>query len=195
MEYEVVGVVSSSDFLYREDGGVFLADKTESSMDPVKHHANIAKKILGQRVGDVMSPNPITIRNSDPMRKASSLMSTKKLHRLLVVDHDGALVGILSKSDVLRDLISYPHQISPQEEEDTGSTTTSELLSEEELERMSHFSSIEELTAMNDYSTFAGQHLTEQASSSLKEQQQMEELLKSEQTKWNSKKQKKTNME
>ena len=47
-----------------------------------------------------MTKNPITITSDTPIREAVSLLYTKKIGALLVVD-DGKLVGILTVSDML----------------------------------------------------------------------------------------------
>ena len=114
---KIVGVISSTDFLPREDGGVvFTMGGTGASIEEVEGYADSAKKIVGQKVGDIMTDNVITVNETESMRIASNLMSEKKLHRLLVVDDSGALVGILTTSDVMRDVLKFSHLLSPQDE-------------------------------------------------------------------------------
>jgi acetoin utilization protein AcuB len=50
-------------------------------------------------VGNVMTPDPVTIRAVDPIEEAISKIETKKIGSLPVVDAD-RLVGILTRTDV-----------------------------------------------------------------------------------------------
>ena len=52
-------------------------------------------------VSSVMTRNPFTVVESDPVTDAQSLMRREKIHRLPVVDHHGKLLGIVSEKDLL----------------------------------------------------------------------------------------------
>ena len=80
----LLGVVSSYDFLQKEAfEGVLLAMEGTSEM--VSSYVDAAKKICGQQVGDIMTPNPRTVFPTTTMRVAAELMSNEKLHHLPVV--------------------------------------------------------------------------------------------------------------
>ena len=51
--------------------------------------------------GDLMSHPAVTVGPDDPVKTAARLMRKQRLQRLPVVDRDGRLVGIVSRSDVL----------------------------------------------------------------------------------------------
>jgi CBS-domain-containing membrane protein len=51
--------------------------------------------------GDLMSHPPVTISPDDLVKTAARLMHKHRLQRLPVVDRDGRLAGIVSRSDVL----------------------------------------------------------------------------------------------
>lgn len=53
------------------------------------------------RVRDVMTPQPVTVRDNAPLTVADRLMRDHSVSGLPVVDHDGALVGVLSRTDVM----------------------------------------------------------------------------------------------
>ena len=53
------------------------------------------------RVGQVMTPNPLTIRPDMHLDEAMALM-TERRHRHLPVMQDGELVGMLSIGDIMR---------------------------------------------------------------------------------------------
>jgi len=51
--------------------------------------------------GDLMSRPAVTVGPNDPVKTAARLMHKRRLQRLPVVDRDGRLAGIVSRSDVL----------------------------------------------------------------------------------------------
>jgi len=51
--------------------------------------------------GDLTSHPAVTVGPDDPVKTAARLMRKQRLQRLPVVDRDGRLVGIVSRSDVL----------------------------------------------------------------------------------------------
>jgi CBS-domain-containing membrane protein len=52
--------------------------------------------------GDIMTREPVTIREDRPAAEALHLLASRGLKRLPVVDADGRLVGMLSRVDLLR---------------------------------------------------------------------------------------------
>ncbi|MBA3753645.1 MAG: CBS domain-containing protein [Nitrospira sp.] len=59
--------------------------------------------VLNQKVGDVMSLNPLTVSPHNPVLEAASYMGLKNFRRIPVVDH-GKLVGMVSVGDINRGL-------------------------------------------------------------------------------------------
>jgi CBS domain-containing protein len=53
-------------------------------------------------VGEVMTPNPISITESASLAEAAGILDSKKITGLPVVDENGALVGVLSQTDLVR---------------------------------------------------------------------------------------------
>ena len=56
----------------------------------------------GPSVGDVMTPGPVTVRADAPLMDAARLLEEHEISGVPVVDRDGALVGVLAESDVVR---------------------------------------------------------------------------------------------
>ncbi|MET0515446.1 MAG: CBS domain-containing protein, partial [Nitrospiraceae bacterium] len=59
--------------------------------------------VLGQKVQEVMSLNPLTMSPSTPVLEAASYMGLKNFRRIPVVEK-GKLVGMLSIGDINRGL-------------------------------------------------------------------------------------------
>lgn len=81
----VIGVLSKSDFIH--------PDKADTSPD---RHGTVR---------DNMTPLLLTARTGDPLKSAVRRMVDMSIHRLVVVDDRGELVGILTPMDVLRALL------------------------------------------------------------------------------------------
>jgi len=115
---ELVGIVSSFDFLQQEAGEGTLLPPIEGNSDKgaVQSYLNAAKKICAKRVGDLMTTNIRTMESSESMRAAASLMAQEKLHRLPIVDTDGKLVGMLTSSDVMIDMVRIIKNLPAAEE-------------------------------------------------------------------------------
>jgi len=64
------------------------------------------KEVLTKKVKDVMSKIVISIHIDDPLLKAESVMKLKDISRLPVIDSKGNLIGIISKGDIFRALVS-----------------------------------------------------------------------------------------
>jgi CBS domain-containing protein len=63
------------------------------------------KKAVGATVGDVMTADPITVQDTTSIEDVATLMVHREVSRLPVLD-GGRLVGIVSKSDIVRALIA-----------------------------------------------------------------------------------------
>jgi IMP dehydrogenase len=80
-EQRLVGVFSKSDLLGR---------LIEGRLEPTA------------KVGAHMSTVPVSLGPDDDVRRATDLMAERSIHRLVVVDADGHVVGILSPLDILK---------------------------------------------------------------------------------------------
>lgn len=64
------------------------------------------KGVLTKKVKDVMSKKVISIHVDEPLLKAESIMKINDISRLPVVDSKGNLIGIISKGDIFKALVS-----------------------------------------------------------------------------------------
>lgn len=58
------------------------------------------------KVKNIMSPNPLTILDTDTVVKCAAIMHDKKISGLPVLNEQGALVGIMTQNEVYRVLLS-----------------------------------------------------------------------------------------
>ena len=56
----------------------------------------------GDKVGDIMSRPPITIRLGATVGDAAKVLSERRIKRLPVVDDDNRLIGIISRADIVK---------------------------------------------------------------------------------------------
>ena len=104
----LVGIISEGDLLHRAETGTerrlqkrrswwldSLASNEEAARDYVKAH--------GQKVSDLMSRDVITVADTADLAEVAMLMETKLVKRVPVV-HDGQLVGIISRANLVRAL-------------------------------------------------------------------------------------------
>lgn len=91
---KVVGVVSEADLLTKEaleysaPGLAFL-------------HGRERAKAAAVTAAELMTKPPVTIGPREPVTHAARLMYSRKVKRLPVVDDEGRLVGIVTRTDVL----------------------------------------------------------------------------------------------
>jgi CBS domain-containing protein len=67
------------------------------------HQLQHLEKMLGTTVGDVMTPNPVTVNLDTPVSQIAALMAKQKLHTLPVLAQ-GKIAGIIGKMDLVRAL-------------------------------------------------------------------------------------------
>jgi CBS domain-containing protein len=111
---KMVGIISSSDFLFKDYSGALL--NMEGSSETLSQTAEMAQKIVGTTVEELMSHQVMTIKSSESMAHAADWMARNNCHRLLVVDpkDDDELVGILTRSDIMRDVMTTVRAALPE---------------------------------------------------------------------------------
>ena len=67
---------------------------------------------LDQSVEHAMTGLAICVGADDPLERAISLMAFEGIHRLIVLDENSHLAGIITSMDVLRELAGYGRQQS-----------------------------------------------------------------------------------
>jgi len=59
----------------------------------------------GINVASVMTPDPVTVTPDTPLKDAARIISKNKFNALPVVGPDGALLGLLTTTDILNGLV------------------------------------------------------------------------------------------
>lgn len=61
-------------------------------------------------VREVMTPELFVVEPEAPLERAIELMAFEGVHRVLVVDREERLLGILTSMDILRELAGFPRE-------------------------------------------------------------------------------------
>lgn len=105
----LIGIVTEGDLIMQDvkleyptylhllDGYIMYPPST-------KHFESELKKAVAADVRTVMTADPVTIQTSATIEDAATLLVDKDVSRIPVMDGD-AIVGIVSKSDVVRSLL------------------------------------------------------------------------------------------
>lgn len=128
----VVGILTEGDLLRRAELGTqarragwlqFLRGPSRQADDYVETHSRV--------VGDVMTSTVLSVDASAPLAEVAALMHDKHVKRVPVM-HRGQLVGVISRSDLLRTLADTlakgsSHAAGPFRDEDIRSAVVAEL--------------------------------------------------------------------
>ncbi|WP_371934924.1 CBS domain-containing protein [Streptomyces sp. KL118A] len=96
-EGRVIGVVSEADLLPKEE----FRDSDPSHFDQLRRLSDLAKA-GGVSAGEVMSSPAVTVHPDATLSQAARIMAQRKIKRLPVVDANGLLQGVVSRSDLLK---------------------------------------------------------------------------------------------
>ena len=100
-EDHVVGVISEGDILYKERGRIERSGGPLAWLVEGTPYAEITKS-WATTAGEAMTAPAITITPGRAAAEAARLMIEKGVNRLVVVDRDERLVGIVSRADLVR---------------------------------------------------------------------------------------------
>lgn len=103
----VIGVVSEADLLAKEEyreGAPGLSESRERMERLLKSGA--------QTAGDLMSSPAVSVHEDAQLTEAARIMARKQVKRLPVVDGEGRLTGIVSRSDLLKVFLREDEEIA-----------------------------------------------------------------------------------
>lgn len=102
---EVVGILTDEDLLDRAglEQHLSIAERLDEKMLQAELNGLHSSPL---KVGDVMTSPAITVRSDEPLSVAAARMAEHRIKRLPVLDEKGKLAGVLSRVDVLKQVIS-----------------------------------------------------------------------------------------
>jgi CBS domain-containing protein len=106
----IIGVVTEADIIVKDTDLHFpryfkLLDAIIYLESLNKFKANLQKHIA-TRVEDIMTVKVRTIKPDTPVNEIADLMLDLKVNRLPVIDEDNKVVGIVTRSDIVKSMIS-----------------------------------------------------------------------------------------
>ncbi len=105
----VVGIVTDYDLITREtdyDAPVFFSFLEAYFRIPGTGDEEQLRRILAISARQLMSSPAVTVGPDDTLQDVATLMYDKRLNALPVVDDDNALVGIVTRADVVRLMVA-----------------------------------------------------------------------------------------
>ena len=102
---DVIGVLSEKDLFYALFPNYIDFYKNPESYLDLESREKAIIHLKGKPVRDIMSTDVIVIAPDDKVMKAGSIMLTKNIHRLPVVE-EGKLIGIISRRDIFKNILS-----------------------------------------------------------------------------------------
>ena len=105
---EFVGIISESDLIYRDkdisipaflplfEGFIFL--------ESIKKFEDKLRKKTAYKIKSAMTTPVIQVNQDEDVHKIANIMLDKRINRVPVIDDEGKLVGIITRSNILRSL-------------------------------------------------------------------------------------------
>jgi len=100
-ERRVVGIITDGDLLAR--AGMDLSTELQRALPTDLRAAGVLPLAdHPHRAADVMTLNPVTLPATMPLAQAAAVLADRNLKRLPVIEDDGRLTGMVSRSDLLK---------------------------------------------------------------------------------------------
>ncbi len=113
---KVVGVVSEADLMRRAEIGT--QKQRPWWLEAVTPGAMLAEdfaKSYGGTVADLMSREIISATEETSLQEIANLLERHRIKRVPIIDEDGKLVGVVSRSNLVQALATSPAQMQPSE--------------------------------------------------------------------------------
>lgn len=102
-EGHVIGVVSEADLLHKEEfRELFYREGYQPPLRVRLRHRNAKAKAKGDTAAELMTAPAITVSPGDSVVHAARVMHEHDIKRLMVVDDEGRLAGVVSRHDLLK---------------------------------------------------------------------------------------------
>jgi CBS-domain-containing membrane protein len=100
-----VGIVTEGDLMRRSELGAQAVAPSDRQFTTNEDNARAYVKSHGWKVADVMTPDPVKVEEETPLHRIAALMVERGIKRVPVMRGEH-LVGIVSRTDLLRSLIT-----------------------------------------------------------------------------------------
>jgi CBS domain-containing protein len=100
----VIGIVSEGDLIRRNE--LKTDERNRSWWLQIFGNYDLTDEYVrshGRRAADIMTPDPVTVDEDTPLSKIADIFETRRIKRVPVV-HDGRLVGIVSRANLVQAL-------------------------------------------------------------------------------------------
>lgn len=106
---KLIGIVTRNDLIFtrkkvRLPRSIAILDAFFFLDSPEKMKREM-RKIAGNRVGDICTPEPISVPPTATLEEVATIMAERRVHTLPVLE-DGKLVGVIGKTDIIRTLLA-----------------------------------------------------------------------------------------
>lgn len=106
---QLVGEITETDLMWQETGAdpppyITFLDSVIFLKNPARYEKEL-HKALGQTVGEVMGDKPVMIKPQQSVHKAAQVMHDESIRRLLVIDENKKIVGIVTRGDIIRSMV------------------------------------------------------------------------------------------
>ena len=106
-ENKVLGIITQADIL-----SMIGVSREHTFKDLLRYMLGekLSERRVGDLVGDIMTAPALTIKSDANIADAVRIMDEKRIRRLTVVDKNNTLIGILTRADILKAVISKLRQ-------------------------------------------------------------------------------------
>ncbi len=98
-------IKDSAKLMYEEKVGSVVVTSPEGKVIGIFTEKDLVRVVseglpLTTQIGDIMTKNPIVIREDEPLSKAVIIMTERGIRHLPVVDAEGRVKGVISARDI-----------------------------------------------------------------------------------------------
>ncbi len=99
----VIGIITQADIL-----SMIGVSREHTFKDLLKHMLGetLPERRIGDHVGDIMTSPALTIKPDANIAEAVRIMTEKRIRRLTVANENNVLIGIITRADILKAVIS-----------------------------------------------------------------------------------------
>jgi predicted transcriptional regulator len=98
----ILGTINGMPIISKDDGKLLGQVTTIDILRAVRNGSNLTTVVASK----IMSPNPISVRQDTDVNDIIDLMDRNGIIMVPVIENDGRLIGICSRSDILKEILN-----------------------------------------------------------------------------------------